>query len=110
PLVIAELAEPSAPQEEPPPVLVADSGSEVPTGGVDVQLAPPAVPPEPPRWTGIAMETADVTPRKLPDGFRPRPGVGVHASGWPLEITCDHDGAAMVLVPAGTFIMGRDDG
>ena len=34
----------------------------------------------------------------------------MHESGWPLEIVGDRDGAPMVLVPAGEFIMGRDDG
>ena len=34
----------------------------------------------------------------------------MHASGWPLEIVGDRDGVPMVLVPGGSFTMGRDDG
>jgi formylglycine-generating enzyme required for sulfatase activity len=56
------------------------------------------------------MEDAHVTPKPLPPGFRARPGVGVHASGWPWEITCDKDGAAMVLVPGGEFVQGTNNG
>ncbi len=59
---------------------------------------------------GVALETADLAPNPLPPGFRARPGVSVHPTGWPLEITCDQDGAAMVLVPGGTFTMGRNGG
>jgi formylglycine-generating enzyme required for sulfatase activity len=37
-------------------------------------------------------------------------GVGVDTSGWPREIVCGRDGSIMVLVPGGTFLMGRDGG
>ncbi len=46
--------------------------------------------------------------RMLPSGCQARSGVGVDASGWPLEIVSSRDGAMMVLVPGGPFVMGRD--
>ena len=49
-------------------------------------------------------------PRVLPSGFQARSGVGLDPSGWPLEIVSSRDGAMMVLVPGGPFIMGRDGG
>lgn len=106
PLIIAELAEATEPESAAEVVVGSSSLPDRPVA----ELPPPSVPPEPQRWTGIRLETAEVSPKTLPEGFRPRPGIGVHPSGWPLEITCDHDGAAMVLVPGGTFTMGRDDG
>ncbi len=71
---------------------------------------PPEVEPEPRRETGLDIPRADVPPRPLPAGFRARVEAGVHASGWPLEITCDRDGASMVLVPAGFYAAGSDTG
>ena len=54
---------------------------------------------------------ADPPPsRTLPSGCQARSGVGVDPSGWPLEIVCGRDGAMMVLVPGGPFVMGRDGG
>jgi formylglycine-generating enzyme required for sulfatase activity len=108
----AMVAQPEAPPPAaiaPEPVVVAARpGGEAPVGAT--LIAAPAVPPEPRQETGLAPETADVPPRALPEGFRARPGAGVHPVGYPLEITCDRDGGAMVLVPGGTFLMGRDDG
>ncbi len=46
----------------------------------------------------------------LPAGFRPKAGTTRDPSGRPREIVCDRDGATMVLVPGGTFVMGREDG
>jgi formylglycine-generating enzyme required for sulfatase activity len=111
PLVLARKAE-AAPKPEPVPAPVVEvaPAPRPPPGPAQAELAPPLVTPEPRVETGLTLQRADVPPRPLPDGFRARPEAGVHPSGWPLEITCDHDGAAMVLVPGGTFRMGRDDG
>jgi formylglycine-generating enzyme required for sulfatase activity len=51
---------------------------------------------------------AETPSRALPAGFQARSGVGVHPTGWPLEIVCKRDGSTMVLVPGGPFVMGRD--
>jgi formylglycine-generating enzyme required for sulfatase activity len=48
--------------------------------------------------------------RTLPEGFAASPEAGVHSSGWPLVILGRRDGAPMVLVPGGTFVMGNDSG
>jgi hypothetical protein len=101
-------ATPPAPEPSAPVVAATRAGGDAPVGAT--LIAAPAVPPEPRQETGLMPETAAIPPRALPEGFRARPGVGVHPSGYPLEITCDRDGAAMVLVPGGTFLMGRDDG
>jgi formylglycine-generating enzyme len=99
------------PPPEPPKPVVEAVPAEPPKPVVaEVKLQPPPQPPEPRRETGLTLPTAEVAPRPLPRGFRARPEAGVHPSGWPLEITCDTDGGAMVLIPAGTFTMGRDDG
>ncbi|MFG0335423.1 MAG: formylglycine-generating enzyme family protein [Maioricimonas sp. JB049] len=47
---------------------------------------------------------------QLPEGFAPLPERGYNASGIPLRIVCEKDGAVMALVPAGVFIQGTDDG
>ena len=47
---------------------------------------------------------------EVPDGFTASHEAGIHSSGWPLVILSKRDGAPMVLVPAGTFLMGNDDG
>lgn len=51
-----------------------------------------------------------IVAKPLPSGFKAKPGGKLHESGWPLEIVASKDGAEMVLVPGGTFTMGRDDG
>lgn len=65
-----------------------------------------------PSPSGIAVSPAvRVTPSKpLPNGFRPKPDVPVHSSGWPTRIICERDEAELVLVPGGMFNMGREDG
>ena len=78
----------------------------------EVQLKLPANPAEAARAEVEIVPLSVPAPmtRPLRNGFRARAEAGVHASGWPLEIVGDRDGAPMVLVPAGVFIMGRDDG
>ncbi len=61
--------------------------------------APP--PPRPPQ---------PLVTQKIPPFYRPNFDFPIHPSGWPTRITCDKDGAEMVLVPAATFVMGRADG
>lgn len=51
-----------------------------------------------------------IVSRPLPSGYRPKYDFPIHPSGWPTRIVSDRDGAEMVLVPASTFLMGRDDG
>jgi len=51
-----------------------------------------------------------IVTKPLPAGYRPNFQHPIHASGWPSRITCDKDGADLILVPAATFVMGRDDG
>ncbi len=65
---------------------------------------------EPYRPTGVGLPKAEVEARAVPPGFHARDEAGVHASGWPLEITCDRDGSAMIFIPGGEFTQGRDDG
>jgi len=78
----------------------------------DVQLRLPANPAEPgrPEAAGLPRDVPAGPTRPLPGGFRGRAEAGLHASGWPLEIVGDRDGAPMALVPAGEFVMGREDG
>lgn len=122
PAVVADKPEPKAEVVEPPPeapeppiVAAVRPVAPPPVGTASVEVAPPTAAAgvalaEPRRPTGIGLPKSDVPARPLPPGFRARPEAGVHASGWPLEITCDKDGATMVLVPGGTFTQGRDDG
>ncbi len=46
--------------------------------------------------------------RKPPGGLKPKSGTAADASGWPLDVIWEKDGAEMVLVPAGSFIMGSN--
>jgi formylglycine-generating enzyme len=48
--------------------------------------------------------------KPLPRGYRPVPDAPIHSSGWPTRILCELDGGELVLVPGGTFLMGREDG
>jgi formylglycine-generating enzyme len=56
------------------------------------------------------VQAATTPSRPLPAGYQARSGVGVHPSGWPLEIFGGRDGSMMVLVPGDSFVMGRDGG
>ena len=115
PAVVAKAPD-ATPRPVEPPVPVVDAVPPTPSApskaeaSTDVQIVRPANPPEP-RQPGTALvSSANVAARPLPAGFKARPEAGVHATGWPLEIVGDRDGATMVLVPGGTFTMGRDDG
>ncbi|HEX8203114.1 MAG TPA: SUMF1/EgtB/PvdO family nonheme iron enzyme [Isosphaeraceae bacterium] len=108
--VRAEKAEPPAPPPPEPPPAAVVATTTTPTAPIQgtARLAAPAVPPEPFLGPTPLPAAPDVAPRPLPEGFTARAEAGVHASGWPLEIVGDRDGAPLVLVPAGTFTMGRD--
>jgi formylglycine-generating enzyme required for sulfatase activity len=117
PLVVAQKSEsePSPPADMPPapaPVVVA-ADPPAPTDTIAaasvVELHPPTTPAEPRRETNLAMPSAEVAARALPTGFRARLEAGVHPTGWPLEITSDQDGAALVFIPGGTYLAGRND-
>jgi formylglycine-generating enzyme required for sulfatase activity len=109
PAVVAVPPEAPPAEPAPPPIFLKENRPPEPKKA-ELTIQPPPQPPEPRRPTGLAMETSNVAPRPLPAGFRARAEAGVHPSGWPLEITCDRDGSSMVLVPGGTFTMGRNDG
>src|SRR5690606_36415268 len=88
PVVVAKAQPAEAPAVAPPaPVVVATPPMPTaPPGPTQAEVQPPPTPPEPRRVTGLVFETADISPHPLPEGFRPSPEVGVHPSGWPLEI------------------------
>jgi len=73
--------------------------SAITTGPAPVALTPPS-PVKPP----------EIVARPLPNGFRAETSAPIHPSCWPMRITCDRDKAVMILIPAGEFLMGREDG
>lgn len=116
PIVVAEAEKPAPPPSRPPPKAVVDAApNEVQATKGQAALVLPANPAEivvvPPsaRNTTSPSRTA-IAARPLPKGFQANVEVGVHESGWPLMIVGDRDGAHMVLVPGGTFMMGNNDG
>lgn len=114
PAVVATPGAPPPPEPTAPPAPVVEaSKTTVPAAsGAQANLVPPANPAEPPRTPTPepAPSPGQEKPtRPLPKGFRQRPGSDVHASGWPLEIVGDRDGAPMVFVAGAEFIQGRDD-
>jgi formylglycine-generating enzyme required for sulfatase activity len=117
PAVVASNAEtpprPEPTSGEPPKIVEATEASPPAAAGREASLVPPANPAEPPMPTKVELPTpapkASTPARPLPAGYQPREGTPIHSSGWPTEIVGDRDGAPMVLIPAGTFTMGRDD-
>jgi formylglycine-generating enzyme required for sulfatase activity len=119
PTVKAEIAPPAEPPPPPaPPAIVKVEPKQV-AGNATLTL--PANPGEltpthaSPLAMGPAPAPASASPtgapiRPLPEGFRAVPEAGVHRSGWPLVIQGRRDGAPMVLVPGGTFLLGNDGG
>ena len=125
PLVLADASVPGkaamsptspggAPLIDPKSIPAAHGGlqpqpNEGPAGGY-----PGVVPPAPGRAGIVEPSHAQTTSVErilpLPAGFRPKAGTTRDHSGRPREIVCDRDGATMVLVPGGTFVMGREDG
>jgi len=95
----------------PPPV---DTPSAPPRA-----VSPGPTAPSPPRTAenGVTIDDGGGRPsmatpaaRPLPIGFRASLDTPLSPSGWPTRIVCDRDGAAMILVPGGSFTMGREDG
>src|SRR5262249_44976694 len=116
PIVVAEAAKPLPAPSAPPPAAVVDATPKnaEPAKG-NAQLVLPANPREavvvPPSVRDAAGPSrAMATARPLPAGYRANLQAGIHESGWPLVISGDRDGAAMLLVPGGTFTMGSNDG
>jgi formylglycine-generating enzyme required for sulfatase activity len=105
-----------------PPSRLADGGAAGSSAAVPSGVAQPVVvandqivpeKPEASLANPIAGSPAEPPPppfRGLPPGYQPRTGAPMHSSGWPVEIVGSRDGAMMVLVPGGPFIMGRDRG
>jgi formylglycine-generating enzyme required for sulfatase activity len=69
----------------------------------------PAASPGPP-FPRSTLAKTKATPLALPDGFVAVAESGVDASGWSIEIICLKDQSHMMLVPAGDFSMGTDNG
>jgi formylglycine-generating enzyme len=82
----------------------------------------PSIAPTPPPATA---KPADIPPKNetptipaapviaikpLPSGYRANFDFPIHPSGWPTRLRSDRDGGELVLVPGGTFDMGRGDG
>ncbi len=98
---------PSPPKPEPKaPVAPAPA----PDPAIAATTSPPIIAPQPAPLPITAPAPAPIALKPLPRGFRPKPNATIHASGWPTRIVCERDGAEMVLVPGGTFLMGREDG
>jgi hypothetical protein len=96
--------------EAPIEVVATTPHADIPAGTAYVSVQPPLTPPDPYRALALPLELGTVAANALPEGFRPRIEAGVHPSGWPWEITCDQDGAAMRFIPPGEYQMGRDAG
>jgi formylglycine-generating enzyme required for sulfatase activity len=115
PAVVADAPKDEARPEPPEPTAVVKAEPARPkVAQGEVRLVLPSNPAEavvaPPglRDRASAAKTG-VTPRALPAGFKPQPELGVDESGWPIMIVGERDGAPLVLVPGGTFMMGSND-
>ena len=84
----------------PPPKAL---GASIPGPTAPRPVEPTTAPPPP-------STTPTIVARPLPPGYRAKYDFPMDPSGWPTRIVCDHDNAELVLVPAGTFLMGREDG
>jgi hypothetical protein len=96
--------------ESPIEVVASAPQATIPVGTAYVSVQPPLTPPDPYRALALPLQLGTIAANALPEGFRPRIEAGVHPSGWPWEITCDQDGAAMRFIPPGEYLMGRDAG
>ncbi|AMV38601.1 SUMF1/EgtB/PvdO family nonheme iron enzyme [Planctomyces sp. SH-PL62] len=115
PTVKADAPAPQPPAAPEPPPAVVDARPPNAQVGGDARLAPPVNPAEtlvvPPAPGEVAVQPAspgEAPDRRLPPGFAARPEAGVDPSGWPLAIVGDRDGAIMVFVPGGVFLMGEE--
>ena len=119
PAVLASRAEPRPVPVEPakmPTAVVDATRPAVPNRPEsEANLGLPANPAEPGGTMPAAKPAAspaspEIAVKPPPRGFRAREGTTAHASGWPMEIVGNRDGAPMMLVAGATFIQGRDDG
>jgi formylglycine-generating enzyme required for sulfatase activity len=114
PLFGADIPEQASGPKPPPPAKVTTAPPPAGTlpNGPPGPTAP--MPPNPSDTQSPQIIVAQAPPaipvKPLPSGFREKPGTAIHATGWPMQIVSEHDGGVMVLVPAGTFLMGREDG
>ncbi|WP_165245168.1 SUMF1/EgtB/PvdO family nonheme iron enzyme [Paludisphaera soli] len=103
-------AQPAAPpavvDARPPNAQVGGDASLINPANSAETLAPPAVGEA--EAAVQAVSPGEAPDRRLPPGFAARPGSGVDPSGWPMAIVGDRDGATMVFVPGGVFLMGED--
>lgn len=114
PTVAAATPDPVAPAPPaPPPAVVEARPSAVEVRG-NASIVPPVNPAEADvvapvnRPAVVPTSPGEPPDRRLPAGFAARPEAGVDPSGWPLVIVGDRDGAPMVFVPGGVFLMGED--
>lgn len=95
-VVVALPPNPAEPRRELGMPVVVDAGGTI--------AAPGATGP------GAPAAPSQTPTRSIPQGFKARTEAGVHPTGWPMEIVGERDGATLVFVPGGEFLMGRDDG
>ena len=109
----AKGAETAPPKAAPRAVVDASPTQVAAATGAQASLVLPANPAEPAPSNvpvpGIPPPPTERLSRPLPKGFYARPATKVDASGWPIEVVSERDGAPMVLVPGGTFVQGRDN-
>jgi formylglycine-generating enzyme len=114
-VVVAEV--PAAPKVEPAPrpaVVAENPVASQPKAG-NAALVLPANPAEPlivpPNAPALdRTKKPAVAARAVPAGFQADPNAGLDDSGWPRVIRSDRDGANMVYIAGGTFMMGANDG
>jgi formylglycine-generating enzyme required for sulfatase activity len=78
------------------------------TADNSIGATPPKLPGAPPQ--GSTLAKSNTKTKQLPQGFEAVESAGVHSSGWPIEIICLRDSSHMMLVPAGEFEMGNNNG
>ncbi len=113
--VVATSPEATAPTPvDVPPSPVVNASPAPVTGAGTAEMVLPVNAAEPARTTPASSTTVDAAlpanSKPLPAGFRPREGTLYHASGWPIQIVSDRDGATMIFIAGTTFPMGRDEG
>ncbi|MGC8639380.1 MAG: SUMF1/EgtB/PvdO family nonheme iron enzyme [Isosphaeraceae bacterium] len=119
PTVKAEQAPPPQPAPAPEPPAIVQAQPRQTKGNATLTLPDNPAELTPSRLSPLANGPAPApgntsparTPiRPLPEGFTASAEAGVHSSGWPLVIIGKRDGAPMMLVPGGTFLVGNDNG
>ncbi|WP_165065892.1 SUMF1/EgtB/PvdO family nonheme iron enzyme [Paludisphaera rhizosphaerae] len=114
PTVAAATPAPAAPVEPTPPPAVVDARTPTIEARGNASLVPPVNPAEAnvvapsTRPATVQASPGEPVDRRLPNGFASRPEAGLDPSGWPLVIVGDRDGAPMVFVPGGVFLMGEE--